>query len=175
MMKLGNSNTGLQKKTTLRRGGSLKTSTTEITKSSCLDQRTKLCSNSTKLETRSTELRVKPKTGSSRLEGDRQQWIVTQVFDDLGIEVKETQNSGATNYDGDLVIQVPTIDNIRAECKYRNTDGFTVSKKHWKEIQKKSLKHGGCPGLITINKSGQALVTMDVKDLAQLISSANKG
>jgi hypothetical protein len=170
-MKPRKQNHGLRKTGTLRKGNGLERSPTSLNKGSLgvSDHKTKLCSRSSKLEKHPTSLKVKAKAGSTRLLGDKKEAQVQHTFETLKIHIQETQNSGATNEDGDLLITTTEPDYLRAEVKYRNTDGFTVNKKHWHDIKKKALTHGGTPALITINKSDEKLITMSLEDLALLI------
>jgi hypothetical protein len=112
---------------------------------------------------------VKAKAGSTRLLGDKKEAQAQHTFESAKIKIEETKNSGATNEDGDMLIYTTEPDYLRAEVKFRNTDGFTINKKHWNDIKKKSLKWGGTPALITINKSDEKLITLSVEDLALLI------
>jgi len=131
--------------------------------------KTNLCSRSSTLARGRTELKVGAKAGSTRLAGDLQEAQVQHIFETLGFDIKETANSGAKNFDGDILIFCNKPDFIRAEVKFRNTSGFTISKNHWKEIKHKSLLNGGTPALITINNEKEQLITMNTKDLALLL------
>ncbi len=174
-MKQEKRNHGLRRTDTLRQSTLNRPSTaTALGKRDAWGQKTKLSSLSTKLEKKNTELKVKAKAGSTRLLGDKKEALVQHVLECANLEIKETQNSGATNEDGDLLIYTTKPDYLRAEVKYRNTDGFTINKKHWTDIKKKSLRWGGTPALITMNKSDEKLITMSLEDLALLIQGMIK-
>jgi hypothetical protein len=128
-------------------------------------QKTSISSNS-KLE------KGRARTGSTRLLGDMKEAILNNLVKDKGFKLEETQNSGATNFDGDSLIHLSDVegDYFRSEVKYRNTSGFTVKKEHWETIVKKSLIHGGVPSLVTVNKEDQVLITLKVSDLLDILS-----
>ena len=150
------------KKSSIKRGSS----------ASLFQKNTKLSSERTKLEKGSTELKVSAKAGSTRLIGDLEEAQVIHTFEKANLLVEETQNSGATNFDGDLVVKCIDPDYIRAEVKFRNVSGFTIQKNHWHDIKRKSLKFGGTPALITVNKDREKLITMDLNDLALILKEA---
>ena len=170
-MKQRKQNHGLQKTGMLRKGGGLDQSRIiqKRVNSDALDRKIVLCSHSSKLEKKATQLKVKAKAGSTRLLGDKKEAQVQLTFESASIQIEETKNSGATNEDGDLLITTTAPDYIRAEVKYRNVDGFTINKKHWHDIKKKALRWGGTPALVTMNKSDEKLITMSLEDLALLI------
>jgi len=141
-----------------------------MAKSALGSQKANLSSGSSTLKRGRTELKVSAKKGSTRLVGDKEEAQVQHVFERLGFAIEETRNSGAKDFDGDLVIHTKAPDYIRAEVKYRNTKGFTINKTHWKDIQAKSIMHGGTPALITVNKDKEQLITLKVEDLALLIT-----
>jgi hypothetical protein len=124
------------------------------------------------LQKGTTKLKKRAKSGSTRKLGDEMEAQVILTLEKASLLVTETQNSGATNFDGDLLIGCIPPDYIRAEVKYRNTEGFTVSKENWETIKKKSILHGGTPALVTINKEKEKLITMTVDDLALLLEKA---
>ena len=175
MMKQKNLKHGLQKTGTYPLSTSKKGLTTKKGLNSCQrgSLKTERCLSSLSQTTGTTHLKVGAKKGSMRLLGDKEEAKVQDVFNKLNFNTVETANSGATNYDGDLLIYTSRTDYIRSEIKYRNSDGFTVVKKHWEDIKKKALFHGGTPALITINKSKEQLITMNTRDLALLLTSAN--
>ena len=105
--------------------------------------------------------------------GDRSESRILRAFKSSLISAEETKNSGATRKDGDIKAFVCKDDEtyIRGEAKYRNSDGWTLTKKHWEEITEKCLVHGGIPALFTENKSQKCFITMDLKHFLELISS----
>ena len=172
-MKQRDSSFGSQR-TGMRRNNTLNANST-LGKKAVLkqpDRKENLCSNSVKLTAGTTSLKKRAKAGSTRLLGDRKEALVSHSFEKAKLLVEETQNSGATNFDGDMLISTIKPDYIRSEVKYRNTDGFTVVKEHWEDIKRKALTHGGTPALITVNKSDEKLITMSVDDLALLLQKA---
>ena len=125
----------------------------------------------------STELKVHAKSGSTRLIGDRAEALVDKVFRDHGLTVEETKNSGATNFDGDRLIHISSVegDYLRTEIKKRRSTGFTVQKDHWEDIKRKALMHQGPPAIISVNEDDNMLITLNVKDFAQIIQNLKNG
>lgn len=128
-------------------------------------------SGSCKLTSSSGGLVTHARDGSTRRVGDIAEAHVAHTLEKGGIETKATRNSGAMSCDGDLCIKMSDVDGdyIRAECKHRNTEGFTINKDHWNEIKSKAIKHGGVPALITSNSNGEALITMDLTHFTTIL------
>lgn len=134
--------------------------------------------NSNNISSKSTKLKVKAKSNSNRLTGDRAEAQVDREFKIVAeIKVEETKNSGALNFDGDRLIHLSDIagDYIRAEVKKRKSTGFTIVKKHWEDICRKALLHGGLPALINLNEEDQMLITMELKDLTSILKNYKNG
>jgi len=130
-------------------------------------------SGNCKLNTSVGGLTTHASVGSTRLVGDTAEAQVRHVLGQAGLRVVETRNSGALYFDGDMCISMDNTDGnyIRAECKHRNTSGFTISKDHWSDIKSKSVKHGGTPALILHNKEGEMLVTMELRHFANIVGN----
>lgn len=111
--------------------------------------------------------------GSSRRVGDKAEYQVSHVLEQAGLRVDQTRNSGALKYDGDMIIKLSNVDGdyIRAECKHRNTSGFTVAKAHWNDIKKKANSHGGLPALVVHNQDGESMIVMDLKHFSTIIGA----
>jgi hypothetical protein len=127
------------------------------------------------LEKPYVKLKVHAKSGSTRELGDITESRVDKVFKDYKFNIEETKNSGATHFDGDRLIHLSSVqgDYLRAEIKKRNASGFTINKEHWEMIKKKALMHGGIPTLINVNAEDEMLITMNLKDFAEMLTTHN--
>jgi len=164
MTKLRKQNYGLNRRSVLNNKAKLNTHTPPLQK-----QNYHLL-KSTSQTTGPISLKKRAKSGSKRLVGDREEAQCIHVLSKASLIIEETVNSGASNFDGDFLIKVePTY--IRSEVKFRNTEGFTISKSHWEAIMKKTLLHGGVPALITVNKNKKQLITMELCDFAEILQN----
>jgi hypothetical protein len=163
-------------KTTLNRTGNLKKNsslqnTTKLQKpQECPMQSTQELGY-TGLSRGKVTLMTHAKSGSTREIGDVAESQMKHEID-KSLRIEDTRNSGALFYDGDFKICLSDTsgDYLRCEGKFRNSSGFTVSKKHWNDIKEKANKHGGIPALITQNKEKEVLVTMSLKQLSHMVS-----
>lgn len=158
----------------LRTGSTLSSANGKLNRSTGLERKGSLITSKQCLATSaSAKLTCHAKSGSARLMGDRAESLVQEVFEKGGLLVKETANSGAKNYDGDMVVQMPYKNDItlRLEVKKRNTDSFSVNAEYLSLIKVKALTNGGIPGLVVVNKSNQKLIVFELEDFVGLVDS----
>lgn len=91
---------------------------------------------------------------SNKLEED-----AVKAFEEIGIDGKKTKASGQVRGDGDaLGGKVFT-----AECKYKSTAGFSISRSDFKKAEQQASTHGRQPVFFTRNKHGETVVTMKLE------------
>jgi len=148
-------------------------------KERALDTTQPLKKSQCSLSTKTSKLgRGQSKAGSTRLVGDRSEAGAKHILEGHKFLVAETRNSGATNFDGDMVVHLPNENPsdpsstyLRTECKFKSTTGFSISKEHWTRIKEKSLMHGGIPAYIFENKDHHYFLTITLKDFSSLVEN----
>jgi hypothetical protein len=160
----------LNKTGNLKKDSSLK-NTTKLQKPQEFLTRSTLGQGYTGLSRGNVTLTTHAKSGSTRELGDIAEAQMKHEID-KSLRIEDTRNSGALFYDGDFKIYLSDTagDYLRCEGKFRNSSGFTISKKHWSDIKEKANKHGGIPALITQNKEKEVLITMSLKQLSNMVS-----
>lgn len=92
---------------------------------------------------------------SKRLEED-----AVETFNEIGLKGKPTKASGQVRGDGDAT----GSDLFTAECKYKSTEGFSVSRKDFNKACEQAHTHGRQPVFFVRNKHGETIVCMRLED-----------
>lgn len=91
--------------------------------------------------------------------GDALEYYVEERFKELEPKTYRTIASGAIF--GDQDIKGPTF---LIQTKKRNTEGFTISKKVWDELESAAYSDVKIPVLVTENIQGKKLLHIDVDE-----------
>lgn len=103
---------------------------------------------------------------SKELESD-----VANLLSEIGLNGKLTKASGSVRRDGD----VHGSDIIMAECKYKSTEGFSISRKDFLKAIVQARRLGMCPVFITRNMHGETVVSMSLDDWKRWMRKALEG
>ena len=91
-------------------------------------------------------------------DGDKLENDAANYMEQAGFEVELTRASGQVRGDGDVISR-----EFMAECKYKSTEGFDISKKDFDKAISQGKKQNREVLFFSRNKHGKTIVSMDIE------------
>jgi hypothetical protein len=100
--------------------------------------------------------------------GEQLEEDAANAFADIGLEPTLTKASGQCHGNGDVL----GGQFLMAECKYKATEGFSVSKKDYDKAMQQASQQRRDMVFFARNTHGQTLVSMSLQDWVRWMSPA---
>lgn len=104
------------------------------------------------------------KTNTRKIGDSLEKWLVSYL-EEVDSTTKQTNNSGATSNNGDILNK-----NFIIEAKHRNTKNLTIQEKVWKKLNKQ-IKVGSqkIPLLVMRNIENETFAILNFRDFLQIL------